>query len=206
MEEEQTSLKTLVTDTYVSLNQVTSIGEIGSDHLNLKKVRMVPPHFLPFNTKIGGQTRYIKDKTAICLTGNQARHIYKKVDSGSIINIDIVKKDLEQDIDKIDDTSSKINPYHKIIVNKAERDNTIISQMEQWLILSNVVNYVQYNRHPKNFCNLDIRAVDKKRYKKLYNLYNKEEERQILELDFGDTPEKSKGEYLDICVREYRWR
>ena len=62
--------------------------------------------------------------------------------------------------------------------------------MEQWSILSNVGNYVQYNRHPKNFYNLDIRAVDKKRHK---NIYNKEEERQILQLNFGDTPEKLKG-------------
>ena len=67
--------------------------------------------------------------------------------------------------------------------------------MEQWSILSNVVNYVQYNRHPKDFCNLDIRAVDQNRHEKLYN---KEEERQILELDFGDTPEKLKGGYLDM--------
>ena len=61
--------------------------------------------------------------------------------------------------------------------------------MEQWLIFNNVFNYVQYNRHPKNFYNLDIRAVDQKRCKKLYN---KEEERQILQLDFGDTPENKK--------------
>ena len=51
---------------------------------------------------------------------------------------------MDQDVDKIDDTNGKINPYCEIIVNKAERDNTIISQMEQWLILSNVINYIQY--------------------------------------------------------------
>ena len=34
MDEEQMSLKTLATDTYDSLNEVTSIGEIESDHLN----------------------------------------------------------------------------------------------------------------------------------------------------------------------------
>ena len=68
--------------------------------------------------------------------------------------------------------------------------------MEQWSILSNVVNDVQYNRHPKNFCNLDIRAVDQKRHKKLSS---KEEERQILDLDFGHTPEKfKKKEFLDM--------
>ena len=66
--------------------------------------------------------------------------------------------------------------------------------MEQWSILSTVVNYAQYNIHPKYFYNLDIRAVDQNRHKKLYNI---EVERQILKLDFGNTPQKLKGEYLD---------
>ena len=33
--------------------------------------------------------------------------------------------------------------------------------MEQWSILSNIVNCIQYDRHPKNFQNLDIRAVNR---------------------------------------------
>ena len=37
--------------------------------------------------------------------------------------------------------------------------------MEQWSILSNVVNYIQYDRHPKDFHNLNIRPVSKERYK-----------------------------------------
>ena len=41
-----------------------------------------------------------------------------------------------------------------------EKDNVLISQMEQQSIPSNVVPYVQYDRHPKNFCDLDIKAVD----------------------------------------------
>ena len=98
---------------------------------------------------------------------SQAKHLYNNVELGSIINIDTIKQELEQGVDKIDDTNGKINPYHDIIVNKAERDNTIISQMEQWSILSNVANYVQYNRQPKNHYNLDIRAVDQKRNKKI---------------------------------------
>ena len=72
--------------------------------------------------------------------------------------------------------------------------------MEQWSILSSVVNYIQYNRHPEDFHNLDIRVVDENRHKKIYN---KEEKRQILELDFDDTPEKLKGEYLDM-TEEFR--
>ena len=77
-------------------------------------------------------------------------HVYKRVESGSVINVNTIKPEIDQDIDRMDDTSGEINPYHKIIVNKAERDNTILSQMEQWLILSNVDNYIHYDKHPKN--------------------------------------------------------
>ena len=47
----------------------------------------------------------------------------------------------------MDNTNGEINPYHEIITNKVEKEDTL--QMEQWLILSNVVNNVQYDRHPK---------------------------------------------------------
>ena len=71
--------------------------------------------------------------------------------------------------------------------------------MEQWSILSNIVNYIQYDRHPKNVHNLNISTVNKEKYKRNSNI--EEEERQMLELDVGDTPEKLKGEYLDVNER-----
>ena len=49
------------------------------------------------------------------------------------------------------------NPCRELIVNNAERVDAILSQMEQWPILSNVVNYVQYNRYPRNFHNLILK-------------------------------------------------
>ena len=67
--------------------------------------------------------------------------------------------------------------------------------MEQWSILSNVVNYIQYDRHPKNFYNLNIRAVNRENHRRKSNI---EEEIQMLELDFRDMPEKLKEEYLDV--------
>ena len=152
---------------------------------------------MPLNTKIGGQAGYIKDRKAIFLTKDQANQTV----SGSMINVDTINQEIDQDIDKIDDTNGKVNSYLKIIVNKAERDNTIMSQMEQWSIMSNVVNYVQYNRHPKDSYDLDIRAVDQKRHKKLYN----KEERHILVLDFGNNPGKLKGEYLVSSDRSNKY-
>ena len=60
-----------------------------------------------------------------------------------------------------------ISPIENLIVNNAEKVDTILSQMEQWSILYNIGNYIQYNRHTKNFYNLNIRAVNKgNHYKK----------------------------------------
>ena len=70
--------------------------------------------------------------------------------------------------------------------------------MEQWSILSNIVNYIQYNRHPQNFHNLHIKAMNKEINKRTSCT---EEESHISEVDFGDTPEKLKEEYLDIYDR-----
>ena len=62
-------------------------------------------------------------------------------------------------------------------------------------MLSNIVNYIWYDKHPKNFHNLNIRAVKKEKCKRKSNVEN--EERQMLELYFGDTPQKLK-DYLDV--------
>ena len=67
--------------------------------------------------------------------------------------------------------------------------------MEQWSILSNVFNYIQYDRHFKNLYDLDIKAIDYKGQKKMCS---REEERLMLNIDFGNTLEKLKEEYLDM--------
>ena len=114
----------------------------------------------------------------------------QKVETGNIVNIYTIKQEREVDkLDKMDDTKGETNPYYEIVTNTVEKDDVNISQMEQWSILSNVVNYVQYDRHPKDYYDLDIKAVNLKSHKKIYN---KEEKRQMSELDFGDTQEKLK--------------
>ena len=69
--------------------------------------------------------------------------------------------------------------------------------MEQWLILIKVTNYVQYDRNPTNFYDLDVEAIDQKNHRRIYNGL-KEKDRQMLELDFGINPDKLRGEYLDM--------
>ena len=60
--------------------------------------------------------------------------------------------------------------------------------MEQWSKLSNVDKYVHYDREPKIFYDLDVRTIDQKSNRKIYDRFM-EEDRQILELDFGNTLE-----------------
>ena len=62
--------------------------------------------------------------------------------------------------------------------------------MGEWSIQSNIATYIQCDWHPKN---VDIKGIDQKSHKKIYN---KEEERHMLKLDLGDTPEKLNGDHL----------
>ena len=63
-----------------------------------------------------------------------------------------MKQEIDQDwgLNRLDYTSRDINPYRELIVNNAEKTDTILSQLEQWSILSTIVNYTQYDRHPKD--------------------------------------------------------
>ena len=83
----------------------------------------------------------------------QARHRYKKVESGNMININTLKQEIEQhwELIKLDDTSGDNNPYRELIVNNTEKIDTVLSQMEQWSILGNVVKYTQYDKHQRIF-------------------------------------------------------
>ena len=141
------------------------------------------------NTKIGGLVKYARDKEAICLTKEQARHIYKKVESESVVNVDTIKQEIEEDKLSKDNIDDKVNPYHNIIINNIDKDNLNTSHMEQWPILSNVVNYVQYDRNPKSFYELNVKALYQKNHRKMYDNL-KDDERQTLEIDFGNNPDK----------------
>ena len=128
------------------------------------------------------------------VTTKQAYYIYKKVESGNLINKNRMRQEIDQDIelDKIDDTSGGENPYRELIVNNASKIETTLSQMEQGLILSNVIKYVQYNKHPKNFHAMSVRPVNKMKNK--IKSKKDEKERPISEIDFRDTSDRLKEE------------
>ena len=119
-------------------------------------------------------------------------NIYKKVETGEIINTDTIQQEIEQEeqLNRIDDTNGKTNPYQELIVNNAD---SLMTQMEQWSILSNVLNYVQHDRYYTS-----NHTLDKKRVNKHKDKLNTRREKGSIKLDFDDTPLKLCKEYLDI--------
>ena len=61
------------------------------------------------------------------MTTEQARYVYKKTESGEIINTETIQQELEQErqLNKIDDTNRETNPYRELIVNNVEKIRTI---------------------------------------------------------------------------------
>ena len=98
----------------------------------------------------------------------------------------------EKQLNRMDDTNGETNPYKELIANNAEKIEPLMTQMEQWSILSNVLNYVQHSRFHSMNHTLDVKAVNK--YKHKPNTDN----REFKELNFGTTPQKLQEEYMDI--------
>ena len=99
--------------------------------------------FLPLDSEIGGQSRDSCLTVGQYLTRDQTKYICKKVQNREI-NTDTVQQEIEQEkqLGRIDDTSGETNPYKELIVNNAEKIEPLMTQMEQWSILSNILNYI----------------------------------------------------------------
>ena len=140
--------------------------------------------FLPLDSRKGGQGRDNHPNVGQFLTRKQTRYIYRKVETGIIINTDMIEQEIEQEkqLNKIYGTCREINPYQECIVNNAENIEPLMTQMEQQSILSNVLNYVQHSRFHSINHTLDIKTVNKHKHKP------NTDDREFRELDFGTTP------------------
>ena len=147
--------------------------------------------FLILESRIGGQSWDSHPTVGQYLTRDQARHIYKKVETGEIINANTVKHEIEQEnqFSQMDDDSGEVNPYRKLVVNNAEKIEMQKSQMEQWSILSNSLNYVQHSKFNSMNHSLNIKPLN--RYKVKPN-----EEGEFREVDFGANSQNLQAEYL----------
>ena len=149
--------------------------------------------FLPLDFRTGGQSRNSYPRVGQYLTRDQAKYVYKKVETGEMINMDTIQQEIEQEkqLNRMDDRSGEINPYRELIVNNTEKTEPPMTQMEQWSILSNVLNYVQQSRFNSMNHSLSVRPVNRYRIKPDMG-------KEFRELDFGTVPQNLQEEYLDV--------
>ena len=100
--------------------------------------------FLPLDSRIGRQGGNDRPSVGQFITREQTKYIYQKVETGEIMNVETIEQ--EEQLSKTDDTNGEINPYQELVVNNTEKTEPLMTQMEQWSILSNVLNYVQHSR------------------------------------------------------------
>ena len=127
------------------------------------------------------------------LTRDQVRYVYKKVETGEMIDMGMIQHEIEQEkqLNRMDDRNGEINPYRELIVNNAEKMEPPMTQMEQWSILSNVLNYVQHRKFNSMNHTLNVRPVN--RYKVKPDMG-----KEFRELNFGTVPQNLQEEYLDV--------
>ena len=72
-----------------------------------------------------------------------------------------------------------------------QKEQSLMTQMEQWSISSNILSYIQHSKFNSMGHSLNVKAFN--RYKVRLDM-----EREFKELDFGPIPQKLQEEYLDI--------
>ena len=149
--------------------------------------------FSPLDFSIGGQNRDSCPTVGQYLTRDQTQYIYKKVETGEMINTDTIQQETEQEkqLNRIHDDNGEINLYRELITNNAERTEPLMMQMEQWSILGNVLNYVQHSKFNSMNHTLNVKVLN--RYK-----VKLDTEREFKEIDFGSILQKLQEEYLDV--------
>ena len=112
-----------------------------------------------------------------------------------MINVSTIQQEMEHEeqLNKFDVISGETNPYRELIANNAEKIEPLMTQMEQWSILSNILNYIKHDRHHTMNHTLGIRVMNK-----FKNNPGTKEEKEFTELDFGSIPHKLHEECLDV--------
>ena len=149
--------------------------------------------FLPSKKKGGLQG---KIPSELCLTKEQAKQIYDKIESGEVK----IRKIIQQNTSILPKQVTSRND-----VNQCERallsDRDMIksnSQVEQWSILSDNVVYVK-SEDNDIMNSIDIKLIDYRDHKRMYRKMGGE----WLNIDFGESPEIMRNRYMDVYDEIY---
>ena len=148
--------------------------------------------FLPSKRKGGFQRKMPSDQ---CLTNEQTKQIYDKVESGEKVKIRKVVQHDASISPKQEMFVNNVNQYEQVLLSdrNMKRNN---SQMEQWSILSDNIVYVR--SEDNDIMNgIDIKPIDYREHKRMYRKMGKEGGER-LDIDFGESPEIMRSRYMDV--------
>ena len=153
--------------------------------------------FLPSKRK-GGFQREIPFEQ--CLTKDQTKHIYDKIETGEEIRIRKLVQQNITDSPKQGTCANNINQYEKALLSDRymRRSN---AQMDQWSILSDNIVYVK-SKDSDIMSGIDIKSIDYREHKRMYRKMNKEGGERI-DIDFGESLEVMKSRYMDVYDNVY---
>ena len=153
--------------------------------------------FLPSKRK-GGFQREIPFEQ--CITKDQTKHIYDKIETGEEIRIRKLVQQNIPDSTKQETFANNVNQYEKALLSDRymRRSN---AQMDQWSILSDNIIYVK-SKDSDIMNGIDIKSIDYREHKRMYGKMNKEGGERI-DIDFGESPEVMKSRYMDVYDNVY---
>ena len=182
--------------------------------------------FLPLNSRISGQNRDSCPTVGQYLTTEQTNYIYKKVETGEMINTDMIQQEIEQEkqVGRIDNISRETNPYKELTVSNAEKIN-----IEEYRRILNVIVKPASGRgessnasiwdelkfeifNDTNGTVINFSSILNYVQHSIFNSMNHmldvramnkykskpNVDREFKELDFGMVPQKLQEEYMDI--------
>ena len=152
--------------------------------------------FLPLKKKGGFQG---KIQSESCLTKEQAKQVYDKIESGEEIKIMKIMQQNTSILPKQVTARKDVNQYKKALLS----DRNMIksnSQMEQWSLLSDNIVYVK-SEDNDIMHGIDIKPIDYRDHKRMYRKMGKEGER--LNIDFGESLEIMRNKYMDVYDEIY---
>ena len=153
--------------------------------------------YLPSKRK-GGFQREIPFEQ--CLTKEQTKQIYDKVESGEKVRIRKLDQHNIPISPKQATITNGINQYEKALLSEKNKKRSSV-QMEQWTILSDNIVYVR--SEDNDIMNgINTRPIDYREHKRMYKKMGKEGGERI-DIDFGESLGIMRSRYMDVYDNIY---
>ena len=153
--------------------------------------------FLPSKRKGGLQKKIPSEQ---CLTKEQTKQIYDKVELGEEVKIRKLVQQNTSISPKQVTFANDVNQYEKALLSDRNMRRSNL-QMEQWSILSDNIVYVK--SEDNDIMNgINIKLIDYREHKRMYRKMGKEGGEQ-LDIDFGESLEIMRSRYMDVYDEIY---